>query len=178
MASTRYCAGASPQPHVQQQLQTINPALLLNRGTNAIHSSETPSQPIQRPNFAQPPPSSTSSPSPYTTNARDAWMGSSGYPMSFTRSSMGNFRPNWGALLRYEPEPLEPLFGLEEHLPPLPSPPPQQQRTPPVPRFRPNVGWVPQQRQPTYFNTNVKVMCNGQERLVPHRAYVMQTRVR
>lgn len=175
MASTRYCAGAFSQPRAQEQPQTINPALLLNRGPHALQSSEAPSQSLHSSNFTQPQPNITSSPSPYATNARDAWMGSSGYPMSFTRSSMGNFRPNW-ELSSYEPEPLEPLFGLEQHLPPLPSPP--QQRTPPVPRFRPNVGWVPQHRQPTYFNANVKVMCNGQERLVPHRAYVMQTRVR
>lgn len=177
MASTQYSAGASLQSHVEQQPRTINPALLLNRGRNALSSSGTPSQPISSPNFTQTPPTNTSSPSPCSVGAGDAWMGSSGYPANFTRSSMGNFQPNWDVSFKYEPEPLEPLFGLGEHLPPLPSPPPQQPR-PPVPRFRSNMGWVPQQRQSTYFYTNVKVMCNGHERMLPRRAYAIQTSVR
>lgn len=51
-------------------------------------------------------------------------MGSQGYRVSFARQQLGSGKKK-ETLQPYKPEPLEPLFGLEEHLEPLPPPEPE-----------------------------------------------------
>lgn len=51
-------------------------------------------------------------------------MGSTGYTERKTRKAFGPGVVGWGYQLVYTPEPLEPMFGLDMHLPPLPPPDP------------------------------------------------------
>lgn len=50
-------------------------------------------------------------------------MGSQGYQVWFARQQLGSGKKN-EKLQTYKPEPMEPLFGLEEHLELLPPPEP------------------------------------------------------
>ncbi|KAH7152783.1 hypothetical protein EDB81DRAFT_945738 [Dactylonectria macrodidyma] len=61
-------------------------------------------------------------PSPYVARGRGyAHVGGLGFSIKFARRQLGKGEKK-EELLVYEPEPMEPLFGLDEHLDLLPSP--------------------------------------------------------
>ncbi|CAM1502714.1 Fc.00g074900.m01.CDS01 [Cosmosporella sp. VM-42] len=125
-----------PEPHVHQrarsQPQTVNPAQLIapsgnGAALNSLYSMKcehTPETSLKAHHSANQSQKTTCGPFQQCSRP-DQWMGSPAYPPSYIREQLGyrtegvNLQPG----LRYEPEPLEPLFGLDAHLPELPSPP-------------------------------------------------------
>ncbi|KAH6975318.1 hypothetical protein BKA56DRAFT_618830 [Ilyonectria sp. MPI-CAGE-AT-0026] len=113
-----------PCAHSQPQLQTVNPRLLVYRYPRLSSRQSVPPVSWQvvgsTPNGKK-----RSAASPYTDRGHgDVWMGSQGYQVWFARQQLGTGK-KIEKLQTYKPEPLEPLFGLEEHLEPLPPPEPE-----------------------------------------------------
>ncbi|KAH7198489.1 uncharacterized protein B0J16DRAFT_392264 [Fusarium flagelliforme] len=105
-------------------MQTINPAFLMQGASKAPPASNRPSNPAIASQFAstaQQPPSSLS---PYRhMRGQEVWMGSVGFTTRFTQNTMGYGRVTSETPSRtHEPEPLQPLFGRQMPVSPLPEP--------------------------------------------------------
>lgn len=109
---------ARPEP------QTVDPACLINpTGTGAPILESRPKNPTEALGMLPEPSHSFVPPeSPYqASGSPSTWTGSLGYHPEYVRRAL-RYRPegvNLKPISRYEPEPLEPLFGLDYHLRPL-----------------------------------------------------------
>ncbi|KAG5743930.1 hypothetical protein H9Q72_006881 [Fusarium xylarioides] len=152
-------------------MQTVNPNSLTQQASYAPSYTERLSNPTTASSSAGVPQNNTSSPSPYSNTGRqETWMGSVGFTDRFTRDSMGYGRATPDTILTYEPEPLEPLFGMAQHLPQLPPPDIQQ----PTARSRHRRGdktWSRKQSHSGYIEVPRKVVHNGKENLVMKTIY-------
>ncbi|KAF5608033.1 quinate permease [Fusarium subglutinans] len=152
-------------------MQTVNPTSLTQQPSYVPSYTDRPSNPITASTYSGQAQNNTISPSPYSTMGRqETWMGSVGFTDRFTRDSMGYGRATTDANLTYESEPLEPLFGMAQPLPRLPSPDTQQ----PTARSRHRRGdkkWSRKQSHSGYIEVPRRVVHNGKEDAVMKTIY-------
>ncbi|KAF5713999.1 quinate permease [Fusarium mundagurra] len=157
--------------HPQHTMQTVSPTSLTQQASYAPSYTDRPSNPITASSYSGQTQNNTPSPSPYSNMGRqETWMGSVGFTDRFTRDSMGYGRETPDTNLTYEPEPLEPLFGMAQHLPRLASPDNQQ----PTARTRHRRGdktWSRKQSHSGYIEVPRKVVHNGKENVVMKTIY-------
>ncbi|KAH7141373.1 hypothetical protein B0J13DRAFT_58153 [Dactylonectria estremocensis] len=105
--------------------RTVNPSLLAGRYHGLPRHPSRASTPVEVSKaIAQgsKPSVPLSDPSPYVApRLRHVYMGGLGFSLKFARQQLGKGEKKEKPLV-YEPEPVEPLFGLDEYLDPLPSP--------------------------------------------------------
>lgn len=157
--------------HSQRTMQAVAPTSLTQQGSYAPSYTDRPSNPITASNYNEQTQNNTPSPSPYSTMGRqETWMGSVGFTDRFTRDSMGYGRETPDTTVAYESEPLEPLFGMAQPLPRLPSPDIQQ----PTARSRHRRGdktWSRKQSHSGYIEVPRRVVHNGKETVVTKTIY-------
>lgn len=163
-------------------MQTINPAFLMQQAFNAPPVSNRPSNPEIASQFANPTQQHTSSPSPYRhMRGQGVWMGSVGFTTRFTQNSMGYGRvTSETPSITHEPEPLQPLFGRQMSLSPLPEPARETPQVLPRDRMGGDMAWVREQQQPNqpqtttiqHFNLPRINTCTGEQRWANQRFYI------
>ncbi|KAF5589000.1 quinate permease [Fusarium pseudocircinatum] len=155
----------------QYPTQTVNPNSLTQKASYAPSYSDRPSDPITAAIYNRQTQNNTPTSSPYSNMGRqETWMGSVGFTDRFTRDSMGHGRAAPDAALAYAPEPLEPLFGMAQHLPRLPSPDIQQPSVRSSHR-RGDKTWSRKQSHSGYIEVPRKVIHNGKENVVMKTIY-------
>ena len=130
-------------------MQTINPAFLMQGASNAPPAANRPSNPEIASQFASTPQQPLSSPSPYRhLRGQRVWMGSVGFTTRFTRDTMGYNRvPPETPSITHEPEPLQPLFGRQIPVSPLPEPSRDIPQVLPRNRLEGDMAWALGQQQ-------------------------------
>lgn len=162
-----------PQYDPQTTTQTINPALLMHQASHAPPSTNRPSNPITATNLIDSAQETISSPSPYSkTGRKESWMGSVGFTDRFTRGSMGYGRTSRDSPLTYESTPLEPLFGLIDHVQQLPASTMEQERAPLGDRMGGDLAWLLGHPRSGYVVAPMRIMHDGVETLGTQNLYI------
>ena len=163
-------------------MQTINPSFLMQGASNAPPASNRPSNPATASQFASTDQQPLSSPSPYRhMRGQGVWMGSVGFTTRFTRDTMGyNRAPPETQSITHEPEPLQPLFGTQMPVLPLPEPSRENPQMLPRERMGGDVAWALGQQQPSqpqtrriqHLNLPRINTCTGEQRWANQGFYI------
>ena len=150
--------------------------------SNAPPASNRPSNPSTASQFATTAQQPSSSPSPYRhMRGQGVWMGSVGFTTRFTRDTMGYNRATPETpYITHEPEPLQPLFGRQTPVLPLPEPSREIPQMPPRGRMGGDMAWAlrqqqsgqPQTRTIQHFDLPRINTCTGEQRWANQRFYI------